>query len=1193
MLIEIIRFEWRYHTRQATFIVAAALFFAAGFITTATGFGPANVHVNSPYSITQSVGLLSLLSVFVLAVFCGNAVVRDRELRTEELVFTTPVTKLEFLLGRFAGSLLAAFTTFILCAPGMLLALALPVHEASAIGPIDLVSYLWALAIVGAPNFVVAAVILFVVATLTRSMLASYAAAVAVYVLYFVASALAGSPLMAASVPGAAGDMQFASLVDPFALSAFFEQTRFWTPAERNVRQLALSGNVLLNRLAWVGVAAASWAALFRLFAFRVIAKRKGRAIGAEPPSHATGSVSERVVVEPGKGARATWSAFVSSTWIEVRTIVGSVPFLALNLLWGALSATEIWSDVTQGEYGSGMIATTGIVLAPMMQPLSLIATVVLIYYGAEVIWRERSTSLSPLLDATPAPGVVFVASKWIALCMLAGTLLVTGIATGVAVQFARGGASFDPGVALGFAWVAFVPLALFAAASVAVHTVSPGRFVGIFALVLLAFYSRRGDLVGLEHNLWRYGAMPPVVHTEMNGFGDYLTPFNAYAAMWGTAAAILLLVAALVWRREPGGRRRTPLGLLRAASQTSRLAIVSLAGVAIAIGGWIFWNTNVLGRYESSQALLDWKGDYEKTWKRIEGVAQPSVTHVEARLDIRPEDRSYRVRGRYEVVNDGSSAIPELFVTIRREGRVDAIAASGASLTTRDERFGLYRLGFDAPLQPGAKAALTFDVTFENRGFADGAPATSIVENGNWIPGWVCLPSLGYRPGFELPDARDRKKRGLAPRVAKPAVHGDLADEAQLADDRVTFDLTLSTAPDQIAITSGRLVREWNEDGRRVFRYISEAPIANRVNFMSARYEVAREQHGDVAVEVYYQRGHDRHVARMLRATSDTLDYMQGNVAPYPHRQLRIVEIPSYFFFGGFAQPDTVVLVDKRAFLKDVRDDSPVDIVYRRVAHEVAHQWWGIGLTPVTAPGASAIVESLTKYSELMVMRRELGPAMVRNLLVLELDRYLAGRADAVPPEPALDRVEDEAHIYYGKGVLVMNAIADLIGEEATNRALRAFYEAEHGAGRAATSADLVASVRSETPEPLRPLVSQWMSEVVLYDVGIESAMATERADGRWELAVRVRAGKTKVAIDGSEAPVAMDEPVTIAVYADDDEANSLGSTKELLRDGVHEVRRVVDREPRVVVIDPMMCLIDRDRFDNVRQVKGRGRRP
>ena len=99
-----------------------------------------------------------------------------------------------------------------------------------------------------------AAVTLFALSTVTRSVLASYAGSVLIYVLYFVASALTNSPLMASSVPGADESAWLAALLDPFALSAFFEQTRNWTPALRNTKLISLTGNFLLNRLLWIGV---------------------------------------------------------------------------------------------------------------------------------------------------------------------------------------------------------------------------------------------------------------------------------------------------------------------------------------------------------------------------------------------------------------------------------------------------------------------------------------------------------------------------------------------------------------------------------------------------------------------------------------------------------------------------------------------------------------------------------------------------------------------------------------------------------------------------------------------------------------------------------------------------------------------------------------------------------------------------
>src|SRR6185295_14945047 len=125
-------------------------------------------------------------AVFLAAAFCANAVVRDREYRMEEIVFTTAVQKRQYLLGRFTGSLLATFTAFATSALGMLIATFMPWHEAERLGAIHVGDYVKALLVFGVPNLLFVAVVLFGVATLTRSVLASYVGAVFVYVLYFV-----------------------------------------------------------------------------------------------------------------------------------------------------------------------------------------------------------------------------------------------------------------------------------------------------------------------------------------------------------------------------------------------------------------------------------------------------------------------------------------------------------------------------------------------------------------------------------------------------------------------------------------------------------------------------------------------------------------------------------------------------------------------------------------------------------------------------------------------------------------------------------------------------------------------------------------------------------------------------------------------------------------------------------------------
>lgn len=84
---------------------------------------------------------------------------------------------------------------------------------------------------------------------------------------------------------------------------------------------------------------------------------------------------------------------------------------------------------------------------------------------------------------------------------------------------------------------------------------------------------------------------------------------------------------------------------------------------------------------------------------------------------------------------------------------------------------------------------------------------------------------------------------------------------------DWIDFETVVSTSPDQIALASGYLQREWTEDGRRYFHYKMDAPILGLVAWLSADWKVARDRWNDVAIEVYHHRTHRYNVDRMIDA--------------------------------------------------------------------------------------------------------------------------------------------------------------------------------------------------------------------------------------------------------------------------------------------------------------------------------------
>ena len=163
-------------------------------------------------------------------------------------------------------------------AVGMFVGSLMPWLDQERIGPHDLRAYFWGLAVLAWPTLMVLGAVLFALASRVQARRDRYVALVGLLVAYFSATAMFGD----LESRGAA------AFLDPFGLTAFDLQTRYWTIAEKNSRIPALGGELIWNRVGWVAVALAIllWAvATFRFD--RAVSRRKARRIHpAEPPLH-------------------------------------------------------------------------------------------------------------------------------------------------------------------------------------------------------------------------------------------------------------------------------------------------------------------------------------------------------------------------------------------------------------------------------------------------------------------------------------------------------------------------------------------------------------------------------------------------------------------------------------------------------------------------------------------------------------------------------------------------------------------------------------------------------------------------------------------------------------------------------------------------------------------------------------------
>ena len=430
---------------------------------------------------------------------------------------------------------------------------------------------------------------------------------------------------------------------------------------------------------------------------------------------------------------------------------------------------------------------------------------------------------------------------------------------------------------------------------------------MGILVGMILGLLMLSPNDLGLVHGLVRFGAPPRAPYTEMNGF---LAPgvFGLYMVYWGGLAGVLAFITVGLWRR---GRAQTLLGRVRKLPRRwgrrgSAWTAASLA-VFLGTGGYVFYNTNILTRYETREQSLDRRAAYERAYRPYEAMQQPSVVEVRTAIDLYPSERRFQVAGGYRLENRTGEPIDTVLVSLRWQLRPEQMELAGARLLRHDTTSGMYIFALPQPLMPGAGTELRFRINSPPVAVVADGFSYSVVANGSYVTRQAAFPRLGYVAGYELEDPTERRVRGLGPPRKGMGLINDPSGDDQ-REEWLTVDATVSTSEEQIAIGPGDLIREWREGGRRYFQYRTAQPSTPLFGFVSGRYEVRRVNHRGVSVEVYHHPAHGYNVKKMLATTTRSLDMFGERFGPYPPRHLRIVELPGYWEFGAFALTGMIV---------------------------------------------------------------------------------------------------------------------------------------------------------------------------------------------------------------------------------------------------------------------------------------------
>lgn len=1196
MFIDIFLFELKYRAKRPATYLYFLIFFLLVFVATVSndvtiGEQAGNMLRNSPSAIFRITAIMNAFGLLVISAIMSTPILRDFEHNTNHLLYSYPLSKFAYLAGRFLGSYLFAIFVFLSIPLGILVgSIVAPMAgwiEASKFDSFRLMSYLSPYLILVIPNVFFSGAIFFSLSSLKRKMIYSYLGSVLLLVVY----------VWSMSKLPELESKSLAAMLDPFGIGAFSIDTEYWTTAEINSLQVPLSNKLLINRFIWSFIGVILFAFTFYRFKLLTVFEKKSKKnIRIQLTEEATSPNVVLPKVQQHYSNITHFKEMIAQGWLEFKSTIKEVPFIGIVVAGVFLLLTNA---VSIGEmYGTNTYPVTYNLLDFTSGNFALIIFIIITFYSGEIVWRERGYRVNQIIDTLPLPNWLFAGSKLLAMFLILVLLLLVLFVVNIFTQIYHG--FYDFNFPLYFTELFTIQLPMYfmvALLAMTIQTFSNNKYVGhvIVMFYYIIFFLAFG-LMGVEHYLLKFPQTPSSPYSDMNGFGHFLLAVRWYQFAWLFFSVAIGVVMVMFWNRgfQLSFLNRIKVARNEFSKRAKTILFTSLAGFAI-VAGFIVYNTAFLNEFITDKEIEKMQVAYENTYKKYKGIPQPKIKVVKVNVDIYPNERDVFAAGSFLLKNETKSVIDSVHFAIMPEIRlVNCNIGKNSLLVVNDTKMGYYIVKLDSPLSVGDSVIFDFAVEYISKGFVNGKSNTKVVHNGTFLNNAEFLPAIGYQSSNELQSKEKRKKYKLSPRPRMAQVADSIGlQRTYLGEigDWISFEATVSTIPSQIAIAPGYLVKEWEANGRRYFHYKMDRPILNFYSFLSAEYEVARDKWNDVNLEIFYHKGHEYNVPKMIEAMKSSLDYFTVNFSPYQHKQLRILEFPRY---ATFAQsfPNTIPYSESIGFIANLSDEDDIDYVYYVTAHEIAHQWWAHQVIGGDVQGSTLMSEALSQYSALMVMEKRFGKDQMKKFLKYELDKYLKGRRMELVKEDPLTRCENQGYIHYHKGAVVMYALQDYIGTDKVNRALAQYLnDWAYKPAPFSNSIDFMKYISNVTPDSLKYLVTDMFENITIYDIKAKEATCQQLENGKYKVTLTTDIQKFAADSLGFETPLALNDWIDVGVTTSK-EVNGKKKQVELYmkkykvntQNPTFEI--IVDEKPESAGVDPYNKLIDRHSDNNTTKV-------
>ncbi|MBL7996495.1 hypothetical protein JNM05_14100 [bacterium] len=1011
---------------------------------------------NSPMSIYGFVNFFNKLLLLLIPTIAGDSIYKDIRSNFINILFTYPISKTQYLFAKFTSAFLILSALAFSVQIGLMLGTKLPSTNPAQILSFDATPYVQTFFIFAIPNLFLFSVIVFTVVLLSRNIYWGFIAIILFWLLKEILLRLAG-PESTASL-----------LIEPFGENATQYLTRYWSSTEQNILPLPLQSIIFYNRLVWFVAAIIIFFAAYRWFSFSQnsltlgLKVQKGQSITKDNFGSITNVNLIKTKFNFSFFQHIKLSGELSQT--DFNFITKSPAFISI-LIVGILFIAAILLQMNP-ETETKPLPTTWVILGLPVFFYSFLIQILTFLYAGILVHRAKQSRIADLISATAVPNWVLLFSKFLALVKMQVLLLSLIMIVGVAIQLNSGYYQLEIRHYLFdlFA-IHLIGFIIWAFLALLIQSMFNNTYLSLFLLILMALGISQFPSLGIENHVVRFNESPDASfflnYSDMNGYGHSLLPYFLYKFYWLLFGVFMFFFTLLMWQREHTNSiiERFTVAKNRFHSKLAITIVMLLVGF-LSFGFYLFQQqkmpeNNLFSEKNKAARLTQFQEQYGK----YEYAKQPRITSVFVQLDIFPETNSFIANGKYILVNKTAQPIDTILIKTGFDEITNVYFETESTLIAEDTifKFAVYKL--DREIAPNDSISLKF--TIKNQANTFLTQNSNVLKNGTYLKSDI-FPRLGYFANSKIKNPDDSTA---------------LTNHYQSIDaDLVNFEAILSTTSKQTAITSGNLIKEWKEGGRRYFYYKMNMPIKFVFGFNSGEFEVLKENYKGVDLRIYYHPTHSYCLSQMMEGLKSSLDYNTRYFGPYQHHQAQIIEFSrsegSYATTAG-----NCIQISEMRFINNTNSvrTGGIDLSFYVAAHELTHQWWGNQVIPADALGATLLTEGITEYITAKIYEMKYGKQSTLKFLKIQRNRYLKGRANETEQEVPLYLVNPEqTYISYGKGAIALYTLSEYIGEEKLNGILKEYLnEVKFQPPPYTTSLELIGYLKKATPSQLHYLIT------------------------------------------------------------------------------------------------------------------------